>query len=542
MNQKSSSIDSKEHVKTEAGRGYEKRWIALAFVMISLLVMALDNSVLNVALPSISKDLGASATGLQWIVDAYVLCLAGTLLTFGSIGDRFGRKKVLLAGLGAFGVLSLGAALSTSTWMLIAMRALTGIAGAAIMPSTLSILTATFRDSKERAQAIALWSATFALAMGIGPLVGGWLLTRFPWNAVFYVNLPVAAAALAGISAYSQDSKAESAQKLDIPGCVLSILGSFSLVYAIIEAGNNGWISPNVLFAFTAAVILLCAFAFRELHTTHPLLPLRFFRNMSFAGANMALTLVAFTMFGCVFLLSQFLQTVQGYGPLESGVRLLPLAGAAFIGSAFSAKLARKIGTKFTVASGILLSAAGLFYFSRIAGVNTSYISIALGLVITALGFGFTMGPATNSVMGSVPVNEAGVGSAMNDTNRQVGGALGIAVLGTVLNSTYLTQLNQVKWPEVLSPSLVAAIKSSVQGAAIAAHQIPDAQISQLIIRESGQAFVGGMAEALLVASTVMLVTATITLLILPSRVLAYREPIGSSLSHNREPNLTPEV
>ncbi len=504
---------------------YRRRWVALGFLAISLLVIALDNTVLNLALPSISRELGATATGLQWIVDAYVLVFAGLLLTMGSIGDRFGRKRILQVGLAVFALFSLGAALSKSTDMLIAMRAMMGIGGASIMPTTLSILTATFRDSKERAQAIAFWSATFALGTGIGPLVGGWLLTHFHWSSVFYINLPVVAIGLVGGYFFIRDSKADNPRKIDVPGCALSIAGLFALVYAIIQAGIDGWTASNVLYGFAAAVVLLGAFALWERHTSHPVLPLRFFRNMSFTGANLALTLVAFALFGCFFFLSQYLQSVHGYGPLQAGIRLLPIAGAAFVGATSSARVAQRIGTKLTVAAGIMVAGAGLFYFYRVAAVDTSYGSIALGMCITALGIGFTMSPATNSVMGSVPMDEAGVGSAMNDTTRQIGGALGVAVLGTLLDSAYIARINQIKWPVTPPPQLLEAVRGSIQGAHIAAQNAPSPQLAQFIVSNADQAFTSSMGHALLAAAIIMAVTSLVTLVILPMRVRPYSEP-----------------
>ena len=345
----------------ENAKWYTTRWIALGFLAFSLLVIALDNTVLNLALPSISDELGSNATGLQWIVDAYVLAFAGLLLTMGSLGDRMGRKRFLQGGLIVFGCFSLGAALSKSTNMLIAMRAVMGIGAAAIMPSTLSILTATFRDNRERAQAIALWTAVFALGWGIGPLLGGWLLTHFHWSSVFYINLPIVAVGLIGGNFFIQDSKAEKPRKIDVLGCFLSITGLFALVYGIIQAGIDSWTAPNVLYAFGAAVVLLAVFTFWELRTPNAMLPLRFFRNLSFTGANIALTLTAFALMGCLFFLSQYLQSVHGYTPLQAGVRLLPITGAAFVGASLSAQVAQRIGTKVTVGLGILVGAAACF-------------------------------------------------------------------------------------------------------------------------------------------------------------------------------------
>ena len=303
----------------EQAKWYKRRWAALGFLAFSLLVISLDNTVLNLALPSISKDLGSDTTELQWIIDAYILVFAALLLTMGSLGDRIGRKKVLQVGMVLFGCFSLGAALSRSTGMLITMRGLMGAAGATIMPSTLSILTATFRDAKERAQAIALWTAVYALGAGIGPLVGGWLLTHFTWSSVFYINLPIVVIGLVGGYFFIQDSRAEHPRKVDIPGCALSVAGLFALVYGIIEAGIDSWTAPNVLYAFAAAFVLLVVFVIWEVRTPNAMLPLKFFKNMSFTGANIALTLVSFALTGCFFFLSQYLQSVHGYNALQAG-------------------------------------------------------------------------------------------------------------------------------------------------------------------------------------------------------------------------------
>jgi EmrB/QacA subfamily drug resistance transporter len=503
---------------------YRRRWVALGFLAFSLLVIALDNTVLNLALPSISRELGATASSLQWIVDAYILVFASLLLTLGSIGDRFGRKRLLQAGLIVFGVFSMGAALSRSTGALIGMRALMGIGSAAIMPSTLSILTATFRDPKERAQAIAFWAATFALGMGLGPLVGGWLLAHFHWSSVFYINLPVVVVGLVGGYFAIQDSRAEHARRIDGTGSVLSLTGLFALIYGIIQAGASGWTAHNVLYAFGSAGVLLTAFALWERRVAQPMLPLRFFRNMSFTGASVALTLVTFSLFGAFFFLSQYLQSVHGYTPLQAGVRLLPMALASFVGAASSARVSQCIGTKLTVSLGILTAAGGLFYFSRVAAVDTSYLMIAIGMCITALGIGFTMSPATNSIMGSIPVDEAGIGSAMNDTNRQIGGALGVAILGTLLESAYVQRMDSVVWPAPLPPHLLEAIRGSVQGAHIVAASVPNPVLGKLIVDSSNQAFTYGMTHALLTAAIVMAATAVFSLIVVPTRVRPYRE------------------
>jgi EmrB/QacA subfamily drug resistance transporter len=509
---------------SEPTKGYRQRWIALAFMGISLLVISLDNTVLNMALPSIAKDLGSSASQLQWIVDAYVLAIAGLLLTLGYLGDRLGRKPALMAGLGIFALFSLGAALSNSTNMLIAMRALMGIGAATILPATLSILTATFRESKERAQAIALWAAVFSLGMGIGPVVGGWLLDNFHWSSVFYINIPIVAVGIIGGSYFIENSRTDRPRKMDIPGTILSIAGLFALVYAIIQAGQDGWTQPNVLYAFAAAAVLLGAFIFWELKYKDAMLPLHFFKNMSFTGANVALTLVSFGLMGAFFFLGQFLQSVQGYTPLEAGVRLLPMAAVSFVAAAGSARVAQYIGTKFTVALGIFIAAVGFFYFASIAAVDVGYGKFALAMCITALGIGITMSPATNSIMGSIPVGQSGVGSAMNNTTRQIGGALGVAVLGTILNSTYIAKIDAVKWPVPLPAVATDAIRNSIQGAHIVAQNVPYPQVAQMIVDQSNQAFTSGAEQALVVAAIIMAVSAVLTLFILPSQVRPPKE------------------
>ena len=324
----------------EQSKGYRRRWIALGFLVLSLLIISVDNTVVNMALPAIAKDLGASASGLQWIVDAYILFYAALLLTAGSIGDRFGRKRVLQVALVIFGCFSVGAALARSTENLIAMRALMGVGAAAIMASSLSTLTATFHDPKERAQAIAIWSAVYGLGLGIGPLIAGGLLEHFSWSSIFYVNIPIVIISLIGGQFFIQNSKSENPRKTDVPGVILSISGLLALVYAIIQAGVNGWTAYDVLFAFGAAVVLLTVFVLWEVRSKNAMLPLNFFKNMSYTGANVALTFVGFALMGCFFFLGQYLLSVQGYTPLQAGVRLLPMAGTFAVAAVLSARVA----------------------------------------------------------------------------------------------------------------------------------------------------------------------------------------------------------
>jgi len=506
-------------------QAYKKRWFALAFLMVSLLIIALDNTVLNVALPSISRDLSANASELQWIVDAYVLVFAALLLTMGAIGDRLGRKKVLQAGLLVFGIGSVWAMLSTSTIMLIAARSFLGIGAAMIMPSTLSLLTATFRDPKERAQAIAIWAGSFALGMGFGPMISGALLEHFEWPSVFVINIPVVVIGLIGGYFFIQESKDDMARKPDIPGVVLSIAGLFALVYGIIEAGKGSWTNDEVLLPLGIGLILLSIFGWWQLHAKNPMLPLRFFRNMSFTGANVALTLVMFSMFGTFFFMTQYFQTVLGYTPWETGIYMFPMSIVSFIFAINSARVAHRIGTKLTVSVGIFMAGCGLLFLSQVPEVDTDYWVLLIGLCVLPMGMGTAMSPATNSIMGSVPVNKAGVGSAMNDTTRQVGGALGIAILGTVLNGIYLNKIEGLKEQiPMLSEEALEGIESSIQGAHIVAGNIPDPAVSQAIIDTADQAFVTGMTDAFFVAFIIMMITAVLTFIIIPKDVQPSQE------------------
>ncbi len=496
-------------------QAHKNRWLGLVFICVSLLVISLDNTVLNVALPAISLDLGASASELQWIVDAYILVFAAMLLTMGAVGDRIGRKRSLQFGVLWFGIFSLLAALSTSTTMLIGTRALLGIGGATIMPATLSLVTASFREPRERAQAIAIWAAVFGFGLGVGPLIGGFLLEHYSWNSVFFVNLPVVATALIGGYIFLEDSRDENAPSPDIPGVLLSIGGLFALVYGIIQAGVDGWGATNVLVLFGVAAVVLSIFGWWEHRAPNAMLPLYLFRNMSFTGANVAMTMMMFGMFGATFFFSQFFQSVQGYTALQTGIRLFPMSLVIMFSAAMSARVSGRLGTKVTVGIGFLIAAVGMGFLSQVSSVGASYLSMLTGLIIMAAGMGVAMSPATDSIMGSVPVNKAGIGSAMNDTTRQIGGALGVAVLGTIMNNVYLNQVTGLK--QQIPPEAYAAVTNSVQGAHAIATRI-GAPAGSLITGMADKAFVSGMTEAMLIAAFFMAFASAFTFVVLPAR------------------------
>ena len=496
---------------------YENRWFVLGIMCIVLFIISIDNTVLNLALPSISKSLNATAGQLQWIVDAYTLVFASLLITTGSIGDRYGRKRSLLIGLALFGIGSLGAALSRSTEILIGFRALLGLAGALIMPSTLSILITVFKDGKERAKAIAIWSSIFAIGAGIGPIVGGFLISAFDWASVFYLNLPIVVVCLIGGYFLVPESRDSRAPRPDVPGVFFSIIGLVALVYGMIRAGESGWLSNSVLISLGIAAVFIAAFIWWENHSPNPMLPLSFFKNMSFTGANVALTISAFAMMGSMYFFSQFLQSVQGYPPLMAALCMLPMTPVVFFSTMLSVRVNHKMGTKFTMSLGLILSGVGLFLFSRSAAIDSSYIYYLIVQIFLGTGIGFTMSPATNSIMNSLPPSRAGIGSAMNDTTRQLGGALGIAVLGALMNGSYRTGVNHLAGMNGLSEIALEQIRSSIQGAHLLAQKL-GGSLADVITQTSSQAFVDGMKEAQFIGSIIMFAAAIAAWLILPNK------------------------
>ena len=496
-------------------RAEERRWLILGVLCFSLLVIVLDNSILNVALPSIVRELDATNTQLQWIVDSYTLVFAGLLLTAGSLGDRFGRRPALQVGFALFGLGSLASAMSTTPNMLIFSRAFMGIGGAFIMPATLSIITNVF-PARERGKAIGVWAATAGLGAALGPLTGGFLLEHFYWGSVFLVNLPIVLFGLVAGVFLIPDSKDPSAPRLDPVGAVLSIIGLALVLFAIIEAPRNGWTDPVTIVGFLVGAAVLATFAWWELHSSHPMLDFNFFRNPRFSAASTAITLTFFAMFGSLFLFSQYLQFVLGYTPLQTGIRLLAVAIPMMIVAPLSPRFVHRFGTKYVVATGMSLSTLGLVLLSFLAA-DSSYAQLVWRLVILSCGLALTMAPATESIMGSLPLAKAGVGSAVNDTTRQVGGALGVAVLGSVFNSIYTSSVTDGLSASALPASAIVAAKDSVGGALAVAASIGGAAGSQ-VADVARNAFVDGMQFASRAGALVTLIGVAITLIWLPAR------------------------
>lgn len=422
-----------------AAHAYERRWWILLAMCLSLVVITLDNTILNVALPTIVNDLDATNSQLQWIVDAYTLVFAGLLLSAGALGDRFGRRGALQVGLLIFGLGSVASMFATDPTHLIATRGVMGIGGAFIMPATLSIITNVF-PPKERGVAIGIWAAISAVGIALGPLLGGLLLEHYYWGSIFAVNVPVVIVAIALGFLIVPTSKDPRAPKLDYGGAVLSIVGLVVLLWALIEAPTYGWSDPKIVAAFVVAAVIVVGFILWERRVAEPMLDVNFFRNPRFTAASLSITLVFFGLFGLTFLLTQYFQFVLSFSPLETGVRLLPFALTLMVTAPNSARLVKRFGTKIVVVVGLLFVAVGLLLLTG-THVDSTYADILWRMVVMAFGMGLVMAPATESIMGSLPLAKAGVGSAVNDTTRMIGGSLGVAVIGSVLSSMYASEL-----------------------------------------------------------------------------------------------------
>jgi EmrB/QacA subfamily drug resistance transporter len=493
----------------------ERRWWILLVLCFSLLVIVLDNSILNVAIPTIVRELDATNSDLQWIVDSYTIVFAGLLLTAGSLGDRYGRRPALQFGLAIFGLGSLLAALSGSADELIATRAFMGIGGAFIMPATLSIITNVF-PARERGKAIGIWAATAGVAVALGPLTGGFLLEHFYWGSVFLVNLPIVAVGLVAGVFLIPDSKDPNPLRLDPVGAVLSIVGLSALLYAVIEGPDQGWTDPTTLMSFAFGGIVLAAFFVWELRSDHPMLDLSFFKNPRFSVASGAIAVTFFAMFGSIFVLTQYLQFVLGYSPLETGVRLLAFAVPMMIFAPLSPRFVERLGAKVVVTTGLALMATGLLLSTGL-DQSSSYGAIAWRMAVMATGMALTMAPATDAIMGSLPLAKAGVGSAVNDTTRQIGGAVGVAVVGSVFSSIYGSQIADTAAGQPVPPAIIDGIKDSLGFALNVASQIGGSAGAELA-SAARAAFIDGFHAGLIVGGVVAAIGAVAVALWLPGR------------------------
>lgn len=497
--------------------GHAHRWAALAVLCASALIINVDNTILNVALPTLVRKLHATSSELQWIVDSYALVFAGLLLVSGSLADRLGRKRFFLIGMTVFACGSIGAAFSGSVDLLIAWRAVMGAGAAMTIPASLSIINDVFRDQAERARAIGGWAATIGLGIAIGPIAGGLLLAKFWWGSVFLVNVPIAIAAVAGATVLVPDSKNPAADRPDPVGAALSIAGLGLVLWAIIEGPTAGWSSASVVGAAATGIAILATFIAWEAHSSHPMLSLGFFRNRSFSIAAAGELFGIFGLMGALFLQTQFLQFDLGYSPFQAGLRILPAAAMICISAPLSPLIARRVGIKLTVAVGLAAIAAGLWQIAAASTATATYGDVVTGLLLIGLGAGLLLPTATNSVVGAVPQGDSGIGSAVNTTALQVGGALGVAVIGSAMLTRYQNRIAAVLAGRHIPAAAAHAITSSLGGALTVANRAGGAT-GALLAHDARASFMSGMQISLTVGALVALTGAILALTRLPSR------------------------
>ena len=491
------------------------RRLALVIVCLAALIINVDNTILNVALPTLVRDLQATSSQLQWIVDSYAIAFAGLLLVGGTLADRFGRRRLFLIGLTVFAMGSVGAALSNSVTTLIAFRTLMGVGAALTIPASLAIINDVFRDPGERARAIGAWAGTIGLGIAIGPIAGGLLLSRFWWGSIFFVNVPIACLAFVGAALVVPDSKNPQVQRPDPVGAALSIAGLGLLLWAIIEGPNRGWASGTVMAAVLASLVVLGGFVLWESRSTHPMLKLQFFRDRRFSVPLAAECLGVFGLMGALFLSTQLLQFDLGYSPLQAGLRILPIAVMVVVGAAVSPVAGRLAGIKLTVAAGLVSIAAGLWQVSASSQLDTTYGNVVPGLLLIGFGAGLMLPTATNSVIGSVPRGDSGIGSASNTVALQVGGAFGVAAIGSVMLTRYRGHMAAALAGRHVPQSVAQTIFGSL-GAALAVAGRVGGPTGVELARSARAAFMNGSGVALAVGAVVALAAGALVLVALP--------------------------
>ena len=484
---------------------------ALLVLLLCAFAVTVDTTIVNVALPTLSQELDASTRDLQWVVDAYTLVFAALVLAAGALGDRFGRRELLLIGLVVYGAANGAAALVDSSGALIACRAVMGLGAAIIFPATLSTIVHLFSERGARAKAIGLWGATTGIAVALGPIVGGAMLEASGWQAAFWLKVPIAALAFVLALAFVPTSSDPRRPPVDRLGLVFSAVAILALVYTIIEAPEQGWLSARSLAGFAVAAVLFVAFVAYEARREDPLLDVRLFRNGRLSAASLAITLTFFALFGFIFLITQYFQVLRGYEPFETGVRLLPVALSTGVAAVVGTLLAVRIGNKAVVASGLGLMAIMFAWTSQVDGA-TSYLEIAAQMVVLGTGMGLTTAPATESIMGAVPAANAGVGSGINDTTRELGGTLGVAVIGSVFASLYSAGFDGA--PAGLP---VDSAEDSIGAAVGIAQQLGGAS-GEALRQLATTGFYDGLQAGCLVAAGVCLVGSIAAAVLLPAR------------------------
>ena len=505
---------------------YARRWKTLGVLSLSLVIIGLDNTILNVALPTLQHEFNASPSKLQWMVDSYLLVFAGLLLVFGTLGDRFGRKRALQVGVSVFGLASLGALIADSANQVIAVRAAMGVGAALIMPATLSIIANLFTGD-ERRKAIGIWAALAAVGIGLGPLTGGLLLEWFDWSSVFMVNVPFAVAALLLGIRYVPESRDPRPGSFDLLGAALSTAGFSLLVYSIIEAPGKGWTSGLILGPLAMSLALLGAFLWWERRIDEPMLDLGFFRRASFSVGTAAVSVAFFALLGAIFELTQYLQFVHGYSAIKAGAIMSPIALGLMMGAGSSSKAAERLGVPRVVAAG-LTGIATMLALTTLWEPQTGALTLALWFFGLALAMGWVMAPATDAVVGAVPAAKTGVASATNTVARMVSGALGVAVIGSLVNSLYSNDLDGSL--SYLPAKAQTSAENSVGAASAIAAQLPHDAAANLLAT-AGDAFTQAMGIGLVVAAAFAAATAVVVLRFLPAHEHAAEQAEGAKPS-----------
>jgi EmrB/QacA subfamily drug resistance transporter len=499
-----------------------RRGLILAAVCLSAFAINVDTTIVNVALPSFTRQLGAGTRDLQWIVDGYNLSFAALVLSAGSLGDRFGRRPTLLIGLLGFATASVVAALCVTPGELIAVRFVMGTFAALIFPTTLAVISNTFPDRGERAKAVGVWGAVTVLGVAIGPVSGGLLLTWFSWPSVFLALVPVGLLAAAVVYRVVPESRDPNATPLDWAGLLTATIAIGALVYTIIEAPTHGWGSTDSLVGFAAVVVVGALFVRIERAREHPMLDVRLFSERAFTAASGSITVAFFALFGFIFLITQYFQFIRGYSTLSTGVRILPVALSIGVASVLGARLAARLGTRAIVSCGLLLFGGAFLWISQ-AATTTSYNIIVVQMLMMGTGLGMTSAPATESILSVLSPAKAGVGSAVNDATREAGGTLGVAIIGSVYASLYSSSLTHSAAAKLAAAALASAKESIGAGLAVAGHA-PIAVQGHLLNAVQG-AFMSGLHTGCLVATGVCWVGA-LGALALPGR----RRPVSHSL------------
>ena len=495
-----------------------RRKVAVLLTLCFALFMAmLDNTVVNVALPTLTRELDAGVSQLQWIVDGYALAFASLLLTGGTLGDAYGRKRIFMSGLAIFTVASFASGLSQTSGQLIAFRVLQGVGAALLMPGTLSILTVTF-GPEERAKAIGIWAGVSGLALALGPTLGGWMVERFGWESVFFLNVPIGIVGFVIAFRVISESRSDRARTLDIPGLVLGTTGLFGLTYGLIEVNRHGWTDPLILTALLGGTLLLVALLFWEHHSDTAMLPLSFFRLPAFSAGNWVAFSISFGMFGIFFFVSLYMQLIRGESPLEAGVRFLPLTGMIVLVAPLAGRIAQRYGSRLPMTFGLTLAGTGLLLFSRV-GATTPYALMVPTFVMMGVGIASTMGPMTAAVMNAVGPQRAGLGSAMTNTSREVGGVFGIALLGTLLTTRLSADLGPALARIGLTPEQAKTIGVAASHGQLDSRTLEGLTPDQVaaVQHAFSTAFLSGFRIALIVAAGVLLVAAVIANRFIPS-------------------------